>query len=115
VKILTGFPPRLGLIEFCPVKLIGKVAAFRTKRATMLRRVMALALLLGDAMETPMENDLEPMLFLTLQQTAELLRLSRRTVMRMVQQKKLPAFKVGGQWRVNERRLSKWMQGLQEL
>ena len=51
---------------------------------------MALALLIGDAMETHMENDLEPMRLLTIQQTAELLQLSRRTVMRMVQQKNCP-------------------------
>jgi excisionase family DNA binding protein len=62
-----------------------------------------------------MENDLEPMLFLTLQQTAELLQLSRRTVMRMVQQKKLPAFKVGGQWRVQGNQLTKWLEELNEL
>lgn len=81
----------------------------------MLRRVMALALLTGDAMETPMESDLEPMRLLTIQQTAELLQLSRRTVMRMVQQKNCPLSRVGGQWRINERRRTKWMQGLQKL
>jgi len=62
-----------------------------------------------------MENDPDQLRLLTLHETAELLQLSRRTVMRMVQRKELPAFKVGGQWRVNESHLSKWMQGLQEL
>jgi excisionase family DNA binding protein len=62
-----------------------------------------------------MENDPDQLRLLTLHETAELLQLSRRTVMRMVQRKELPAFKVGGQWRVNESSLTKWMQGLQEL
>ena len=62
-----------------------------------------------------MENHDGPIRLLTLKETAELLKLSRRTVMRMVQRKELPAFKVGGQWRVNESSLTKWMQGLQEL
>ena len=61
-----------------------------------------------------MENHDGPIRLLTLKETAELLQLSGRTVMRMVQRKELPAFKVGGQWRVNESHLSKWMQGLQE-
>jgi excisionase family DNA binding protein len=52
---------------------------------------------------------------LTLQETAELLQVSQRTVNRMIQDKKLPAFKVGGQWRVRESQLSKWLQGLNEL
>jgi excisionase family DNA binding protein len=65
----------------------------------------------------PMEmgNDPDQLRLLTLRETAELLKLSRRTVMRMVMRKELPAFKVGGQWRVNESRLTKWMQGLHEL
>ncbi len=62
-----------------------------------------------------MENDPDQLRLLTLRETAELLKLSRRTVMRMVMRKELPAFKVGGQWRVNESRLTKWMQGLHEL
>jgi excisionase family DNA binding protein len=76
---------------------------------------MASALLNLTAMETPVENRDEHLRLLTLQETAELLRLSRRTVTRMVKRKELPAIKVGGQWRVNESRLSKWMQGLNEL
>jgi excisionase family DNA binding protein len=41
-----------------------------------------------------MENDLAQSLqFLTLQQTAEVLQLSRRTLLRMLKHKKLPAVK----------------------
>ncbi|MGN6733309.1 MAG: helix-turn-helix domain-containing protein [Candidatus Binatia bacterium] len=73
---------------------------------------MALALL---HMLAPMENELEPLRrLLTLKETADVLQLSGRTVHRMVKRKELPAFKVGGQWRVSERQLTKWMQGLQE-
>jgi excisionase family DNA binding protein len=66
-------------------------------------------------METPMENCDEPLRFLTLKETAGVLQLSGRTVRLMVKRKELPAFKVGGQRRVTERQLTKWMQGLHEL
>jgi len=62
-----------------------------------------------------METDLDPLQLLTTRQAAELLQVSQRTVNRMIQDKKLPAFKVGGQWRVRESQLSKWLQGLNEL
>jgi excisionase family DNA binding protein len=61
-----------------------------------------------------MENRDEPIRLLTLKETAELLRVSSRTVMGMVKRKELPALKVGRQWRINESHLSKWMQGLHE-
>ena len=76
---------------------------------------MALPLLKLRAMETPMESHDEPFRFLTLKETAGLLQLSGRTVRQMVKRKQLPAFKVGGQWRVNQRQLTKWMHGLHEL
>jgi excisionase family DNA binding protein len=76
---------------------------------------MALALLNFRCVETPTENDLnQPLRLLTLQETAELLRLSTRTVNRMILGKKLPALKVGGQWRVRESQLAKWTEGLDE-
>jgi len=63
-----------------------------------------------------MTNELEPMVrFLTLKQTAELLQLSTRTLLRMVKSNELPAFKVGGQWRVRESDLTKFIQSLNEL
>ena len=62
-----------------------------------------------------MENSDQPVRLLTLKETADVMQLSTRTLQRMIQQGKMPAFKVGGQWRVNERQLTKWMQGLQEL
>ena len=50
-------------------------------------------------------NDLK---FLTLVETAEILRVSKRTLLRMIKQKKIPSLKVGGQWRILERQLTKW-------
>ena len=62
-----------------------------------------------------MENDLEQSLqFLTLQQTAEVLHLSRQTLLRMLKHKKLPAVKVGAQWRIHENALAKWLDNLHE-
>jgi excisionase family DNA binding protein len=40
---------------------------------------------------------------------AELLHISPRTLQRMIQRKKLPAFKVGNQWRVKESHLTELM------
>jgi excisionase family DNA binding protein len=62
-----------------------------------------------------MENNLEPLRFLTLEETAQLLHLSRRTLQRMIHRKELPAFKVGGQWRVHPNQLAKWLEELEEL
>jgi len=62
-----------------------------------------------------MENDLDPPRMLTLAEAAELIHLSKRTLSRMIDRKEFPAFKVGGQWRVRESQLSKWIQGLNEL
>lgn len=62
-----------------------------------------------------MENDLHPLRLLTVPEAAELLQVSTRTLLRMVWRKELPAFKVGGQWRISESRLAEWIQGLSEL
>jgi excisionase family DNA binding protein len=66
-------------------------------------------------METHLENHDDPVRLLTLKETADMLQLSGRTVHLMIQRKELPAFRVGGQWRVNQKQLTKWMQRLQEL
>ena len=65
-------------------------------------------------METPTENRDQPLRLLTLKETADVLQLSGRTVHRLIKRKELPGFKVGGQWRVNESHLTKWMQGLED-
>jgi excisionase family DNA binding protein len=62
-----------------------------------------------------MENELDPLRFLTLKEAAEALQVSTRTLHRMVQSNKLPAIKVSGQWRFRESALAKWIQDLNEL
>ena len=76
---------------------------------------MALALLLWLAENSPMENYLDPLRMLTLAEAAELMRVSKRTLKRMIEHTEFPAFKVGGQWRVCESQLIKWIQALDEL
>ena len=68
-----------------------------------------------------MENNLDalenidPLRLLTLKETAAVLQISERTALRMIDRKKLPAFKVGGQWRVSENKLTKLLESLSEL
>ena len=47
--------------------------------------------------------------FLTLEEVAATLRVSKRTIHRMIKQNKIPAFKVGGQWRVAQSRFKQWV------
>ena len=49
-----------------------------------------------------------------LRQVAELLRVSKRTVERLIRRKELPALKVGGQWRISASQLAKWIEDLHE-
>jgi excisionase family DNA binding protein len=47
---------------------------------------------------------------LTLAEAATILKISKRTLHRMIQHHNIPAFKVGGQWRILESRFHKWVQ-----
>jgi excisionase family DNA binding protein len=47
---------------------------------------------------------------LTLAEAASILKISKRTLHRMIQHKQIPAFKVGGQWRILESRFHEWVQ-----
>jgi excisionase family DNA binding protein len=47
--------------------------------------------------------------FLTTKEVAEYLRVNQYTVYRLVAQKKLPAFKVGSQWRFKRSVLNHWL------
>ena len=63
-----------------------------------------------------MENDFEqPMNFLTLRETADMLQLSTRTLQRLLKDKKRPAVKIGSQWRVRESDLTKFIDHQQQL
>ena len=47
---------------------------------------------------------------LTLAEAATILKISKRTLHRMIQHRQIPAFKVGGQWRILESRFQEWVQ-----
>jgi len=46
---------------------------------------------------------------LTTEQVAEYLKIDKFTLYRLVTQKKIPAFKVGSQWRFERRLLEDWL------
>ncbi|MGH7845705.1 MAG: helix-turn-helix domain-containing protein [Candidatus Binatia bacterium] len=46
---------------------------------------------------------------MNLADAALILQVSKRTLLRMIQQKELPAFKVGGQWRFRQAQLKNWL------
>ena len=46
---------------------------------------------------------------LTTEQVAEYLRIDKFTVYRLVTQKKMPAFKVGNQWRFKKSMIEAWL------
>jgi excisionase family DNA binding protein len=57
-----------------------------------------------------MESKFDQIRLLTLAEAAQLLQVSIRTLQRMIRSKKLPAFKVGGQWRIRESQLQQWIE-----
>ncbi len=54
--------------------------------------------------------ELENISLLTLAEAANLLQVSTRTLQRMIRKGELPAFKVGGQWRLREAQLRQWVE-----
>lgn len=46
---------------------------------------------------------------ITLAEAASLLQISKRTLLRMIQKKEVPAFKVGGQLRIRESQFKEWV------
>ncbi|GEM_PF-353808 len=62
-----------------------------------------------------MDNSTETLRLLTLPQAAALLHVSVRTLHRMIHKHELPAFKVGGQWRLRESQLTDWIERRQQL
>ena len=56
-----------------------------------------------------MEKESESLRLLTLPEAAQMLHVSTRTLQRMIRKNDLPAFKVGGQWRVRESQLAQWI------
>ena len=62
-----------------------------------------------------MENDIQLPRVLTLQEAAELMQVDKRTLQRLIHRGQFPALRVGGQWRVVESELAKWIHSLEEL
>jgi excisionase family DNA binding protein len=53
--------------------------------------------------------------YYTLREVAEKLRVSRRTVYRWVQARELPAYKLGGEFRITERDLERFLKARRTL
>jgi excisionase family DNA binding protein len=60
-------------------------------------------------------NTTSELRLLTLADAAGILQVSKRTLFRMIQHKQVPAFKVGGQWRIRESQFIKWVQDKENL
>ena len=56
-------------------------------------------------------SDFQYPVILTLEQAAEMLQLSTRTVQRMVSRGKMPGRRIGGQWRFDRDQLREWVRG----
>ena len=52
---------------------------------------------------------------LTIREVADYLKVTQRTLYRLVQEGKLPAFKVGNSWRFRREDLNQWISGQQKL
>jgi excisionase family DNA binding protein len=57
-----------------------------------------------------MDDSRRDIRLLTLSEAGQLLQVSTRTLHRMIRSAELPAFKVGGQWRVRESQLQQWIE-----
>ena len=58
----------------------------------------------GDVSELIMQE-----MLLTTEQVAQYLKVDKFTVYRLVTQRKMPAFKVGGQWRYKKKLIDAWL------
>jgi excisionase family DNA binding protein len=56
-----------------------------------------------------MSNGHAELRLLTLGEASAILQVSKRTLLRMIQRKEVPAFKVGGQWRIRENQFRRWV------
>ena len=56
-----------------------------------------------------MNNEHIDLKLLTLAKAAATLQLTKRTLIKMIQKKEVPAFKVGGPWRIRESQFKKWV------
>jgi excisionase family DNA binding protein len=64
----------------------------------------------GAAADTPAMGQIEDRALLTFPEVAKILRVSLATLKRLQRQGKLPALKVGGQWRVEPQALEQYLE-----
>ncbi|HWP56450.1 MAG TPA: helix-turn-helix domain-containing protein [Candidatus Acidoferrales bacterium] len=57
-----------------------------------------------------MENSPEDLQLMNLADAAVILQVSKRTLLRMIQHNEVPAFKIGGQWRLRQSQLRRWLE-----
>ena len=57
-----------------------------------------------------MQNDVHTVSFLTVSEAAELLHVSKPTLLRLLRREEIPAFKVGNQWRISESQLVQFIE-----
>lgn len=57
-----------------------------------------------------MTNNHTEIRLITLAEAAGILQVSKRTLLRMIQKREVPAFKVGGQWRIRESEFKRWVE-----
>lgn len=57
-----------------------------------------------------MTNNHTEIRLITLAEAASILQVSKRTLLRMIQKREVPAFKVGGQWRIRESEFKRWVE-----
>jgi len=62
-----------------------------------------------------MNDEQTELRFLTLAEAATILQVSKRTILRMIQKKDVPALKVGGQWRLRASQLRRWAEQKENL
>ena len=66
-----------------------------------------------------MSNDHADLRLLILAEEGENLQLSKRSLIKMIQKKEVPGFKVGGRWRIRESQFRNWVKhkenGVSEL
>jgi excisionase family DNA binding protein len=57
-----------------------------------------------------MANSEEELRLITLETAADILQVSKRTLLRMIQKRDVPAIKVGGQWRIRASQFRRWVE-----
>lgn len=62
-----------------------------------------------------MTNNHTEIRLITLAEAAGILQVSKRTLLRMIQKREVPAFKVGGQWRIRESEFKRWVEQKETL